>query len=144
MPAALDVLMERGLSVEARAGRLIVAPADKLNGKLRTFIREHKGEILRTLRLRATFQHLAADSPGTVLSASPVSEAEVAARATDGMVTCVRCRHLTEERICRAKSTADVPYTPLDYEPVLLWRRCDQHLPARAPHQLRQIPEDYI
>ena len=47
---ALDLLTDRGLSVTADGDRLIVSPSDRLDDGLRTFIRQHKPEILQTLR----------------------------------------------------------------------------------------------
>ena len=47
---ALDLLTDRGLSVTADGDRLIVAPAGRLNDGLRDFIRQHKPEILESLR----------------------------------------------------------------------------------------------
>ena len=47
-----------------------------------------------------------------------------------GRVTCLRCANLTRAGVCRARSTARTNYTPLQYEPVLLWRRCDDYRSA--------------
>ena len=47
---SLDLLIDRGLSVTADGERLIVSPADRLDDETRAFIREHKPEILESLR----------------------------------------------------------------------------------------------
>lgn len=45
-------------------------------------------------------------------------------------VTCLRCQHLARHGVCRAKSTIETSYRPLAYEPVMLWRRCDEYRAA--------------
>ena len=57
----------------------------------------------------------------------PSTEAEREARY--GRVTCLRCANLSWSGVCRALSTAGTNYTPLQYEPVMLWRRCDDYRP---------------
>ena len=47
---ALDLLTDRGLSVTADGDCLIVSPSSRLDDELRTFIRESKPEIMRTLQ----------------------------------------------------------------------------------------------
>ena len=47
----LAEIIERGLQVSASAGRLIVAPADRIDDELRAFIRANKGEIVDALKM---------------------------------------------------------------------------------------------
>ena len=53
-----------------------------------------------------------------------ITDAQAEREETYGRVTCLRCSHLTRAGVCRAKSTGYVKYTPMQYQPVLLWRRC--------------------
>ena len=59
-----------------------------------------------------------------------VTDAEIAFEASYGRVTCLRCSRLSQSGVCRARSTPGTNYTPLQYEPVLLWRRCEEYKPA--------------
>ncbi len=43
------------------------------------------------------------------------------------MVTCLRCQNLSRHGVCWPKSTPKTKYRPLEYEPVMLWRRCDDY-----------------
>ena len=47
---ALNVLAEHGLTATAEGDELVITPADCLDDELRGFIRQHKSEILESLR----------------------------------------------------------------------------------------------
>lgn len=66
--------------------------------------------------------------PSTVAQVAS-SESEVALEAAHDRVTCLRCANLTRGGVCRARSSQSTNYTPLQYEPVLLWRRCKDYTP---------------
>ena len=70
----------------------------------------------------------ACSAPLEVARVAP-PDAEVTIEATYGRVTCLRCMNLTRSGVCRVRSTQDMNYTPLQYEPVLLWRRCEDYTP---------------
>jgi len=61
------------------------------------------------------------------LTAPAVTDTQVEAEARYGRVCCLRCAWLTARGLCRALSTSETQYLPLEYQPVILWRRCNQY-----------------
>lgn len=82
----------------------------------------HEGPNIYELESQAPLRVATATAPG-----DDVTDADIAFEATYGRVTCLRCANLTRAGVCRARSTPRTNYTPLQYDPVLLWRRCDDY-----------------
>ena len=74
---------------------------------------------------------LESQAPSRVATATApgedVTDSGIAFEATYGRLTCLRCMNLTRSGVCRVRSTQDMNYKPLQYEPVLLWRRCEDY-----------------
>ena len=85
----------------------------------------HAGAIIFDLESQAPSHVATATAPG-----DDVTDSDIAFEATYGRVTCLRCANLTRSGVCRAHSTPKTNYTPMWYEPVLLWRRCEEYKPA--------------
>ena len=138
--SALDVLAEHGLTAAVDGDELIITPADCLDDELRGFIRQAKLEILEALRdaanptqgvpelllieKRFTPEELTRIFDG---QPHPLTQAEIDYETAYGRVSCLACRHLTYRGACRGRGFVERGYYPLRYEPVMLWRRCDEY-----------------
>ena len=55
-----------------------------------------------------------------------LTQAKIDYETSYDRVSCVAYQHLTRYGVCQPNSTGDTKYTPLAYEPSMLWRRCDE------------------
>ena len=62
-----------------------------------------------------------------------LTQAEIDYETGYGRVSCLLCQHLAHHGVCRPKSTRNTNYRPLEYEPFLPWRRCDEYRAAGKP-----------
>ena len=133
----LHELHDEGLQLAlTERGTIKIAGAPDALDKWTPAIRKHKPELIDLLRSWADLE--TPKNEGGRPSAKPVgsddklpvTDAEIAFEASYGRVTCLRCSRLSQSGVCRARSTPGTNYTPLQYEPVLLWRRCEEYKPA--------------
>ena len=89
-----------------------------------SFVSTHDGPTFYDLESQAPSRVAPATAPG-----DDVTDSDITFEATYGRVTCLRCANLSRSGICRVHSTPDTNYTPMQYEPVLLWRRCEEYKP---------------
>ena len=87
-----------------------------------SFVSTHYGPDIYDLEPQSPSRVAPPAAPG-----DDVSDSDITFEATYGRVTCLRCANLTRSGVCRARSTPDTNYTPMQYEPVLLWRRCEEY-----------------
>lgn len=114
--SALDLLSEAraaGVELFLADGQVRYRGPSEAVATLVPRLRQHKAEILAAL-------------------APTVTDAEVEREAGYNRVTCSRYANLTMTGVCRPKSTLDASYRPLEYVPVMLWRRCDLYRPGLA------------
>lgn len=112
--AALDYLLEAGLTVESVADRLRVSPAERITDDIRRYVVEHKGELLAELTAANDDQ----PAHSYILTAATASPEWIAARDNYiGHLMACRACYAPTGRYCAAGARLLVLYesTPMAY-----------------------------